>query len=101
MIDRYAGYKTKRYGVTYDGRDVELEFDKKLVVLNRARLRVDGELVDKANIYYGDKELTARVADGPEIAVTIYSGVIGELARAQLRRADGSWVDLEEREPLS
>jgi len=41
------------------------------------------------------------VADGPEIAVTIDSGVIGELARAQLRRADGSWVDLEEREPLS
>lgn len=39
MTDRYEGYKTKRYGATYDGHDIELEFDKKLVVLNRARLR--------------------------------------------------------------
>jgi hypothetical protein len=101
VTDRYAGYKTKRYGMTYDGRDVELEFDKKLVVLNRARLRVDGELVDKANIYYGDKELTTTAGDGLEIVVTIDAGMYGELTRAQLRRADGSWVDLEEREPLS
>lgn len=27
------------------------------------------------------------------------SGMVGELTRAQLRRADGSWIDLEEREP--
>ncbi len=81
VIDRYAGYKTKRYGMTYDGRDVELEFDKKLVVLNRARLRVDGELVDKANIYYGDKELTTTAGDGLEIVVTIDAGMYGRQSR--------------------
>jgi len=99
--DRYLGYRTKRYGATYDGHDVELEFDKRRVVLNEARLVVDGEVVDKAKIFYGDKNLTATAQDGTEIVVAVDSGMVGELTRAQLRRADGSWIDLEEREPKS
>ena len=67
-------------------------------MLNEARLRVDGELVDTARIFYGDRELSATAPDGAEIRVAVDSGMIGELTRAQLRRADGSWVDLEERE---
>ena len=62
LNDRYLGYRTKRYGATYDGHDVELEFDKRRVVLNEARLVVDGEVVDKAKIFYGDKNLTATGA---------------------------------------
>lgn len=100
MNDRYLGYRTKRYGVTHDGHDVELEFDKRRLVLNQARLLVDGQAVDKANIFYGDKDLTAKAQDGTEIKVTVDSGMVGELTRAQLLCADGSWIDLEERKPL-
>jgi len=86
-----------RYGAIHDGHDVELEFDKKLVVLNRARLRVDGDVVDTAKIFYGNGDLTTTLPDGTQIGVRLHSGMVGELVRAQLRRADGSWVDLEER----
>ncbi len=101
MSDRYFGYKTKRYGATHDGHTVEVEFDKHRIVLNEARLILDGELVDKANMFYGDKKLTATAADGAEIVVSVDSGMIGEMTRAQLRVGDGSWVDLQEREPQS
>jgi signal transduction protein with GAF and PtsI domain len=101
MSDRYFGYATKCYGATEDGHSVELEFDKRRVVLNEARLRVDGEVVDRSKMFYGDKELTATTADGAEIVVAVDSGMIGEMTRAQLRVADGSWVDLLEREPAS
>ncbi len=101
MGDRYTGYRTKRYGVTHGGHDVEIEFDKRRIVLNEARLKVDGQLVDKTRIFYGDKELSATMPDGTEISVTVDSGMIGELTRAQLRRADGSWIDLEDRAPAS
>ena len=76
MGDRYKGYRTKRYGVTHGGHDVELEFGKRRVVLNEARLRVDGELVDTARIFYGDRELSATAPDGAEIRVAVDSGMI-------------------------
>ena len=101
MSDRYTGYATRRYGAIHDGHDVELEFDKKLVALNRATLRVDGEVVDSERILYGEKQLTATPAGGAEIVVAVDSGMLGELTRAQLRAGDGSWIDLEEREPRS
>ncbi len=99
VSDRYKGYRTKRYGTTHAEHDVELEFDKRRIVLNEARLRVDGELVDKAWIFYGDRNLTITAQDGTEIVVAVDSGMFGELTRAQLRRPDGSWLDLDERAP--
>lgn len=101
MTDRYLGYRTKRYGATHGGHDIELEFDKRRLVLNEARLLVDGEVLDKAKIFYGDKELTATAPDGTEFAVAVDSGMVGEMTRAQLRTGDGSWTDLEERQPTS
>jgi hypothetical protein len=85
-----------RYGVEVDGHHVELEFDQKLAVLNRARLFADGVQVDAAQVFYGDKELTATLADGTPVHVVLSSGMYGELVRAQLRRSDGSLVDLTE-----
>jgi len=101
MSDRYFGYKTKCYGATHAGHTVELEFDKHRLVLNEARLKIDGQVVDKANMFYGDKELTATTPDGEEIVVAVDSGMIGEMTRAQLRAGDGSWIDLQEREPAA
>lgn len=101
MSDRYHGYKTKRYGASVDGHEVEIEFDKKLLVLNRARLFVDGQQVDDANLFYGDKELTTTLPDGGTVAVVVDTGMVGEMTRAQVRRGDGAWVDLQERVPQS
>jgi len=57
----------------------------------------DGTIVDTAKVFHGNKDLKTTLPDGTEIAVRIDSGMVGELVRAQVRRADGSWVDLEQR----
>lgn len=93
--------RTTRYGVTHDGHDVELEFDRRNPLLNGARLLVDGDVVDKKRMFYGEKDLTTTAQDGTEIVVAVDSGMAGELTRVQLRGADGSWINLQEREPRS
>ncbi len=98
-MKRYCGYRSKVYGGELNGHDVAIEFNKALLVLNRARLFVDAEEVDKENVFYGEKQLESTLPDGTAVVVSIDSGMVGELTRAQLRRADGSWVDLEERQP--
>lgn len=99
MEDRYHGYATRRYGATQAGHDVELEFDKKLMVLNRARLSLDGQAIDAARIFYGEKHLKATADDGTLFEVAVDSGMLGELTKAQIRQENGTWADLEEREP--
>jgi hypothetical protein len=89
--------QTHRYAGTDSGHDVELEFDQRRVVVNKATLRVDGEVVDSARILYGEKELRTTLDDGTDVVVTLHSGMVGELTRAQLKRTDGSWLDLAER----
>lgn len=84
------------YTATVDGHRVELEFDQRLVVLNRARLLVDGELVDSTRVVYGDEDLRATLSDGSELVIRLHSGMVGELTRAQVKRSDGSWEDLTE-----
>lgn len=74
-----------------------IEFDKRLLVVNRVRLFVDGILVDADKVWYGDKELSVSLDDGSVISVVIDSGMVGELTRAQARRSDGTWIDLRER----
>ena len=39
---------TIRYGTTHAGHEIELDFDRSKIVLNQARLLVDGDVVDKA-----------------------------------------------------
>lgn len=85
------------YVATLAGHDVELEFDKKLIFINRARLRVDGAEVEQVSVLYGEKDLTATLDDGTRIEVRLHSGMVGELTRAQIRGDDGSWTDLTER----
>ncbi len=90
-------YTTTRYGATLGGHDVELEFDRRKVVLNTARLRVDGAEVDSTNVFYGEKQLTTKLADGSEVHVEVHSGMVGEPTRIQARGPDGTWTDLVER----
>lgn len=101
MSDRYYGYRLRSYRGTIGGHPVELQFDKSLIVLNQARLLVDGEVLDEAKIFYGDKQLSATLADGTRIVIVVDSGMLGELTRAQLQQADGSWTDLTEGSPAT
>lgn len=98
-MERYYGYRNRVYGGTVHGHDVAIEFNKKLIVLNRIRLFVDAEEVDRDNVFYGEKRLESQLPDGTTIVVVIESGMVGELTRAQVEGADGSWTDLEERQP--
>jgi hypothetical protein len=86
-----------RYGVEHAGHDIEVEFDRRKVIINAARLTIDGELVDQTRIFYGEKDLRATTDDGHEIVVAVDSGMAGELTRLQLKREDGTWIDLPER----
>ncbi len=65
--------------------------------MDHARLLVDGELVDKKRMFYGEKDLRTTAQDGTKIVVAADVGANGELTRAQLQAADGSWVELQER----
>ncbi len=91
-------FQKTRYGVSHDGHDVELQFDRRNPFMDTARLLVDGEVVDKQRRFYGEKELTTKAADGTEIVVSVDVGGFGELAGAKLRGADGTWIDLQPRE---
>lgn len=86
----------QRYGTTIGDHQVALEFDKSLVVLNRARLLVDGEQVDSTRMVYGEDDLAATLDDGTEVRLRLHSGMVGELTRAQALQSDGTWVDLAE-----
>ena len=80
---------TTRYGTTHAGHEIELDFDRSKIVLDQARLVVDGDVVDKASVFYGDKHLTTTLPDGTEIHVTVDSGMDGSCAG----RSEGfGWV---------
>jgi hypothetical protein len=79
---------------TLGGHSIRLVFDKDLVVLNRARLEVDGVQVDSTQVVYGERELSTELDDGTEVRVRLHSGMVGELTRAQVQSPDGQWRDL-------
>ena len=87
----------KTFATTEDGHEVVLEFDNKLAFINRIRLLVDGELLDSERVWYGTKELKATLGDGRELELRVHSGMVGEPDRPQIKRADGSWIDMPER----
>ena len=97
----YYGYDTKHYGIEYRGHDVELVFNKKLVVLNRASLVVDGVEVDRERVFYGEHHLETTLDDGTRIRVELGSGVVGELTKAVLIAEDGTAHPLSERPPAA
>ena len=95
----YYGYATKHYGAQYKGHDVELVFNKKLLVLNRAMLLVDGVEVDKERIFYGNRTLEATLEDGTTVRVEVTSGMAGELLHCSLVAEDGTAHPMQERPP--
>ena len=77
-------YERRSWTGEHDGRQVELIFDEKLMILNRLSLRVDGKEVDKDTIFYGTKELS-----GDGVTVAVGSGWTGECTGAVIRTDAG------------
>jgi hypothetical protein len=78
-------YERRSWTGEQDGRQVELVFDEKLVVLNRLTLCVDGEEVARETIFYGTKELS-----GSGVRVRVGSGWAGECVGVVLRNGSGA-----------
>ena len=85
-------YERRSWTGEQDGRQVELVFDEKLVVLNRLTLCVDGQEVARDTIFYGTKELS-----GAGVSVRVGSGWIGECVGVVLRDGSGAERPLTER----
>jgi hypothetical protein len=83
-----------RHTTTHEGHVITLVFDKDLVVLNQARLEVDGVQVDSTRVVYGERDLSTELDDGTVVKVRLHSGMLGELTRAQIRSGDDQWRDL-------
>ncbi len=85
-------YERRSWTGEQDGRQVELVFDEKLVVLNRLTLCVDGQEVARDTIFYGTKELS-----GAGVHVRVGSGWIGECVGVVLHDGSGTERPLTER----
>ncbi len=85
-------YERRSWTAEQDGRQVELVFDEKLVVLNRLTLRVDGQEVANDTIFYGTKELS-----GSGVSVRVGSGWTGECVGVLLQDSAGAERPLAER----
>ncbi len=77
-------YERRTWTGGHDGREVELIFDEKLILLNRLSLRVDGKEVDSDTVFYGTKELS-----GDGVTVQVGSGWVGECTGAVIRTDAG------------
>jgi hypothetical protein len=85
-----ALYATKSYKATTGGHEIEFEFDKTGVVVNRGRVFVDGDLVDQKLVHYGETNVRGRLPDGRDFRVDFGSGFVGQLKSLELTVAGES-----------
>jgi hypothetical protein len=76
-------YRTQTFATEHDGHRVELEWDPTLVVLNRIKLRIDGNVTDSTTAFYGTKSLRGQ-AGSETVTVEIHSGWRGQMSRCTL-----------------
>ncbi len=88
-----------RYGLEYLGHAIELIFNKKALVLNDARVLVDGVEVDRASKVYGEHDLVTTLSDGTRLRIEIGTGLTGELHRCVLVTEDGMEEPMAELHP--
>lgn len=90
-----SNYSAKSYVASEGGHRIEFEFDKTGVIVNRARLYIDGDKVDEKMLHYGESNVRGKLADGREVKVDFGSGFVGQLKSLTLH-VDGSEVELHE-----
>lgn len=79
---------TKTYSAEVGGHQVEFEFDKSGVIVNRGRLYLDGSELDKRAVHWGDSTLTGKLPDGRPFKVEFGSGFVGQLKFVDLLLGD-------------
>jgi len=83
-----AMYATKTYKASVGEHEVEFEFDKTGVIVNRGRLYLDGEELDSRAVHYGESTVRGKLPDGRAFKVEFGSGVVGQLKHVELVLAD-------------
>ena len=87
--------QVERFSGEHAGHAIELEFDKRRLVINEATLRVDGADVDRTRVVYGDKESAhhARRRHRGRRGHPLRHGRRAH-TRAGAPSPDGRWTDL-------
>ena len=88
-------YDTKSFVATEGGHRIEFEFDKTGVIVNRARLFVDGAELDRKAVHYGETNVRGTLPDGRELKVDFASGFVGQLKDLSAT-LDGQPIELRE-----
>lgn len=88
MNDGMSLYGTKTYRAEVGEHEVVFEFDKSGVIVNRGRLYLDGEELDKRAVHYGESTLTGKLPDGRPFKVEFGSGFVGQLKFVELVLGD-------------
>lgn len=86
-----------RFGIRYEGHDIEVRLAAGETAVDRLGVVVDGRDVDPGSISARNHDVGFETADGVEIRLHVAGREIDRLARVRLRRPDGYWVDLRPR----
>jgi hypothetical protein len=88
-------YDTKTYRADVGGHEVNFEFDRTGVVVNRGRLIIDEREVDSRALFWGKSNVRGELRDGRAFTVEFESGAVGQLKNVVLV-LDGERIDLKD-----
>lgn len=89
--------RVARYGVRYEGHDIEVRVRDGDVDAEHVVVAVDGAPVDPGRTTRRSHDIAFDTDDGVEIRLHVGGRALDQLVRVRLRRPDGYWVDLRER----
>lgn len=90
-----ALYDTKTYRAAVGEHEINFEFDRSGVVINRGRLVVDGQQVAERAVVWGSTNVRGELPDGRTFTVEFASGSVGQLKRVELV-LEGERIDLKD-----
>lgn len=89
--------RVARYGVRYEGHDIEVRMRAGDVDAERVAVLLDGEPVAPGAATRRSHDIALDTDDGVEIRLHVGGRALDSLVRVRLRRPDGYWIDLRER----
>lgn len=89
--------RVARYGVRYEGHDIEVRVRAGDVDAERVDVVLDGEPVAPEATTRRSHDIAFETDDGFEIRLHVGGRQLGTLVRVRMRRPDGYWIDLRER----
>lgn len=86
-------FTMQTYRADVDGHEIDFEFDRSGVVVNRGRLLIDGAKVDQSAVHYGESALHGELSDGRNFKIEFGSGFVGQLKHVDLE-LDGQQIPM-------